>query len=337
MINDLNASLLKLARTHPNIKDIPVLFDVPSREWSSNDKVAVNFHLYDIRENLDRRDTQRQQSELDKDGKVKLSPRPVRLSLSYLVTCWGKAEDQYKLLWSVLETLSANSPIEEDFLEGDLKKQGRVPTQVAQPDGVLQNISEFWSTLGNQIRPSVSLVATLELSPSPRPQVPDVYPVQKSEINLRPGTVALRVRVMDKEKTPVSDAEVSLKGKGPNDRPVELAALPDSSDGYVFRFVPGGTYTLEVKVGDGKCVDPKCHDRGRWLRSGKSGSHYPELRWLWPQVSISDCGRISSHVCRLRRQVSGPGNLHRRVRFHSVSRGVGSLGHPRNHRFRHGG
>ena len=31
MINDLNASLLKLARTHPNIKDIPVLFDVPSR------------------------------------------------------------------------------------------------------------------------------------------------------------------------------------------------------------------------------------------------------------------------------------------------------------------
>ena len=116
---------------------------------------------------------------------MKLSPRPVRLSLSYLVTCWGKAEDQYKLLWSVLETLSANSPIEEDFLEGDLKKQGRVPTQVAQPDGVLQNISEFWSTLGNQIRPSVS--RGRDLGAFPQPQAPGPRRLPSPEIRDQPS------------------------------------------------------------------------------------------------------------------------------------------------------
>lgn len=276
MINDLNKSLENLIKTHPIIvsDQVPVLFDVPSREWSSSHKKAVNFHLYDIRENLERRDTQRPQSEVDDNGKVKLTdgkvkfgPRPVRLSLSYLVTCWAQnSEDEYKLLWSVLQTLTAHSPIETEFLEGDLKKLGRkVPTQVAQPDGVLQNISEFWATLGNQIRPSVSLVATLELPVELKPTHSEAYtnpvPVtKKPEINLRPGTVALRIRVLDEKRTPVSDAEVVLKAKGPNTRSVDLAAPPDASDGYVVRFIPTGTYTIHVEPRDKNKQPPPDQD-----------------------------------------------------------------------------
>jgi Pvc16 N-terminal domain/Carboxypeptidase regulatory-like domain len=274
MINDLDETLkqLLIQKAELDPSEVDISFDIPTRDWSTPvTRPTVNLYLYDIREN-------RQLRELDWDeepsrnGHITRKRLPVRIDVSYMVTCWTSAsEDQHRLLWRVLETFFRNSPLPDDTLQGQMKNLLRpARTEVAQPDGILKNVSDFWGALENQLRPAINVVVTLELDLNQITISPIVFakvtklglPAVAQSTDgteyymraLRPGWEALPVRmggyVRDNKGNPVSGASVRLIRTMPDGSPVQFGpTVVTREDGqYVLENVPQGRYTFVVEA-----------------------------------------------------------------------------------------
>lgn len=167
MIRDLDETLKQLLIRHTPLdpSQVEVNFEIPDREWSTGlAKPTINLYLYDIRENRELRETDWAVEPNGSGGRVRRRS-PVRIDLAYLITAWTRAvEDEHHLLWAVLETLIRNPELPHELLQGELKKQIRpVRLATARGDGVLKDPADFWAALDNQLKPSVNLVATVEL------------------------------------------------------------------------------------------------------------------------------------------------------------------------------
>lgn len=247
-LNDLNETLKKLLLDKVR-SDLAISFDIPTQEWSAHvgQQPTVNLYLYDIRENRELREIYWDRSDPEQ-GKVTFTQRPIQINLSYLVTCWIKATDQQHLvLWQVLETLFHHSPLPVDILQGDLSKLPRpLRTEVAQPDSVLKNVSEFWGALNNQIRPAINLVVTLGLDLSKELTEPVVGDVTKRVVSMH-RLPQLRVMVRDSQQQPLGEASVSLISKDADGIQLWATPLPYPA-GYIFESVAPGNYRLRVEV-----------------------------------------------------------------------------------------
>jgi hypothetical protein len=273
MINDLDESLrqLLILKAGLNPSEVDISFDIPTRDWSTPvTRPTVNLYLFDLRENRQLRENW--YGEEDVTGRVNLKRRPLRIDLSYMITCWTSGtEDQHRLLWQVMETFFQHSPLPDDVLQGDLRSLTHpVRTEVAQPDGVLKNVSDFWGALENQLRPSVALVVTLDLDLEQleiHPLVlaralkfgpPAVQRNEKDRETILPrlepgwevGPVLLGGEVRDKNGHPLAEAAVRLVGKQADGQPVQVGASvkTDRYGRYKFAYLPTGEYTLVVEV-----------------------------------------------------------------------------------------
>ncbi len=274
MINDLDETLkvLLIQKAGLDPSEVDISFDIPTRDWSTPvTRPTINLYLFDVREN-------RQLRELDwdeepaKNGKVTRKRIPVRIDLSYMITCWtSAAEDQHRLLWRVLETFFRYSPLPGDVLQGQMKNLLRpARTEVAQPDGILKNVSDFWGALENQLRPAINVVVTLELDLNQVFDSPMVFagvaklglPAIGRDVSgadyymraLRPGWEALPMRiggsVHDPTGQPVVGANVRLIRTMPDGSPVQFGpTVATGADGrYILENVPQGRYTFVVEV-----------------------------------------------------------------------------------------
>jgi len=247
-LNDLNETLKKLLLDKVR-SDLAISFDIPTQDWSAHvgQQPTVNLYLYDIRENRELREIYWDQSDPEQ-GKVTFTQRPIQINLSYLITCWIKAtEQQHLVLWQVLETLFRHSPLPVDILQGDLPKLRPIRTEVAQPDSVLKNVSEFWGALNNQIRPAINLVVTLGLDLSKELTEPVVGDVTKRVVSMHLLS-QLRVMVRDSQQHPLGDASVSLISKDADGIQLRATPLPAPLAGYIFESVAPGNYLLHVEV-----------------------------------------------------------------------------------------
>lgn len=275
MLKNLNETLrqLLLQTVGPQLANLKISFDIPNRDWSARvgDDPMVNLYLYDIRENLELREMSWDEIART-NGKVMLKPQTVWVNLSYMVTCWTKeTEEQHRLLWWVLETLYRYSPLPVDRLQGDLGKANRsVRTAVAQPNGVIKNVSEFWAALENQIRPAIDLLVTLELdinrelgaaappkglivdmrlwdAPEPAP-LPNAFTTHFFQ-SIGADNSLLFVMVRDSHSQPIA-ASVTLIGPETigQERPLQPTPLPDAVGVYVFTPLAPGSYQLSVEA-----------------------------------------------------------------------------------------
>ncbi|MEU6173324.1 DUF4255 domain-containing protein [Streptantibioticus parmotrematis] len=151
--------------------DIDVSFDAPTRDWAARrNGPALNAYLYDIREDVARR--QRGSVPVRDDRGVVLRRRqpPRWFRLSYLVTAWTKRpQDEHRLLSAVLATLLPREIIPADELPGSLGELGlSVPLAVAGSRTEAQSLAEIWSALGGELKPSLDLMVTV-----PFPAVPE--------------------------------------------------------------------------------------------------------------------------------------------------------------------
>src|SRR5262245_27211647 len=272
MINELDETLRQLLITRGELapEQVRISFDIPTREWSAAVMdPTVNLYLYDVRENVKLRESLWNQETYLNGHQTQLKPRPLRIDLSYMITTWaGGVEDQHLLLWRVLETLFRHSPLPEDVLQGNLRQLLHpVRTEVAQPDGILKNVSDFWGALENQLRPAVNLLVTLDL---------DLNEIVTRELvfarvvkvgqraadrvgvdrrlavpRLGPGWEALPLRVggvgRDAEGAAIEGAAVRLVGVR-DGRPAQVG--PTTRTGPEGRYVlsaPPGEYTLVVE------------------------------------------------------------------------------------------
>ena len=164
MIHDVDESIRTMIKRHAlNGADAEITFDAPTKEWASRrNKPTVDVYLYNIHEDVDHRQVA-YESVRDGNGRVTERRPPPRLfKLSYLVTAWTKRpEDEHRLLSAVLGCFLRHAVVPEEALAPAFAKQ-RFPVVIgiAAPPGEDRSISDVWSALGGELKPSLDLVIT---------------------------------------------------------------------------------------------------------------------------------------------------------------------------------
>ncbi len=164
MIQDVDGSLKALIeREALNGSKVEVAFDAPTKEWASRRSApTLDVYLYDIREDLERREVAYEEVR-DEEGRVLERRAPARrFKLSYLVTAWTqRPEDEHRLLSAILGCFLRYEALPREVLSGYLAD---VPVStlvtVALPPPKDRNISDVWSALGGELKPSIDLVIT---------------------------------------------------------------------------------------------------------------------------------------------------------------------------------
>ena len=265
MLADLNESFRRLLIEKGELDpaQVAVTFQKPPIDPSKPPSEAgVNFQLYDIRENLELRESQ-WDTEMEGSRRVRVTRRPLRMDLKYSITCWAKsAEAEHQLLWHVLETLFRNSPLPDDLLQGALRQlMHPVITKVAQPDGTTGNLPNAG--------PSINLVATIDLDLNEVRSTPLVFArgLKLSPILPEPEPVRSELELAAAQRTweaaplrlgglvlvagghPVGGASVRLLGTHTDGSAMQVGPTvhTDESGHYILATVPPGQYTLVVE------------------------------------------------------------------------------------------
>jgi hypothetical protein len=179
VIHEVDDALRRLVREEVlRGSAVEVALDAPSRDWSARRNApTVNMYLYDIREDLRRR--QRGiVAEQDAQGRVTgRRPPPRFIKLSYLVTAWTqRPEDEHRLLATLLAGLLRCDAVPDRLLTGSLAALGiPVPLTVAQPPPEDRSFADVWTALGGELKPSLDVVVSAPIEPvEPSPVGPPV-------------------------------------------------------------------------------------------------------------------------------------------------------------------
>jgi hypothetical protein len=170
MIEDLDEALRRLlVRELPiNNGEIDIQFNQPRREWSARlSRPTLDLFLYDLRENAKLRHTaQGWEIERRSDGVAVQRRRPFRVDLHYLITAWAtEPEDEHRLLARAMMALFRVPEMPADLLpESLLDQPAPITFKVAQYD-TAQNLTDFWSSLDNELRPAIVCMVTMALNP----------------------------------------------------------------------------------------------------------------------------------------------------------------------------
>jgi hypothetical protein len=262
MIRDLSLTLQAilddpaLGATFPELATAQIVFNPPVETFNPT-QTTIDLFLYDIRENMELRSNEPRRERLN--GQVRMHRPPMRVACTYLITAWpvggtDLALQEHRLLSQVLQVLSRHPTIPNVFMRGQLVGQEPpLPMVVAQTDG-LKEPAEFWTAIGNKLRPSLTVTVTIGMEVSAPVTAPIVI---TEEIRLGERTapdaeaispptrqILFRIggRVTDASNAPVEGSTVTLVGTG-------FAAQTMADGNYTLSGIPAGTYTLRVQSG----------------------------------------------------------------------------------------
>jgi hypothetical protein len=170
MIGDLSLTLKQILGD-PNLPEplhlAQIAFDRPTDPYSPGQR-TVNVFLYDIRENVELRSNEPIIERHNGQATIRLPP--LRVACSYLVTAWPAGVtgeelvlQEHELLSQVLQVLARYPTIPDQFLQGSLKGQEPPLPMVALHPDALKNLSEFWTSLGSKLRPSLTVTVTISM------------------------------------------------------------------------------------------------------------------------------------------------------------------------------
>jgi hypothetical protein len=174
---------------------IDIALDAPTRDWAARRNApTINAYLYDIREDVNRRQRGQLPVRDDRDIVVKRRQPPRWFRLSYLVTAWTKQpQDEHRLLSAVLATLIPRELLPPSELPGSLAELGMtIPVSVAGIQTESRSLAEIWSALGGELKPSLDLVITAPFPAYPEydagPPVTEGAAVRMSALDGTTGT-----------------------------------------------------------------------------------------------------------------------------------------------------
>lgn len=165
MIHEVDDALRRVMRAEAvTDNDVEIALDAPTKDWAARRNVpTVNMYLYDIREDLRRRQ-RGLLNEYGEDGRVASRHLPPRyVKMSYLVTAWTqRPEDEHRLLSSLLVTLLRYDALPPEVLTGSLAALGLpVPMTVALPPPEDRAFADVWTALGGELKPSLDVVVSV--------------------------------------------------------------------------------------------------------------------------------------------------------------------------------
>lgn len=194
---------------------VEVAFDAPTRDWAARRNApAIDAYLYDIREEVARRERGAIAIRDDRGIVLRRRQPPRWFRLSYLVTAWTKRpQDEHRLLSAVLATLLPHEMLPPEELTGALAELGlSVPLTVAAAHTDSRSFAEIWSALGGELKPALDLTV---VAPFP------AYPEYDAGPPVTEGA-GVRIRGTDG----------SLEGSAERyHRPRHLAAREDAASG----------------------------------------------------------------------------------------------------------
>jgi hypothetical protein len=262
MINDLSETLRailddpKLAATLPELAAAQVGFDRPTEQFNPS-QTTVNLFLYDLREDMELRSNEPIVERLDRQARIKRPP--LRVACSYLLTAWpvGGGElplQEQKILSQAMIVLSRYPTIPAAFLKGGLAGQEPpLPMMASRGDG-LKNPSEFWTAIGNKLRPSITIVVTIALDVFATEMAPlvitsDVRVGERTSPNEQKLTAQtnqdlfrISGQITGADKAPLAGAVVTLKNTG-------FRSVADAEGHYSFGPLAKGSYTVRAQAG----------------------------------------------------------------------------------------
>jgi hypothetical protein len=262
MIRDLSLTLQAilddpaLGTTFPELAAAQIVFDRPVETFNPT-QTTIDLFLYDIRENMELRSSEPTLRRLN--GQVEIQRPPLRVACSYLITAWpvggtDLALQEHRLLSQVLQVLARYPKIPAPFLRGQLVgQQPPLPMMTAQTDG-LKEPAEFWTAIGNKLRPSLTVTVTIGMevfAPVTAPMVitEEVRLGERTapdEEVISPPTRQIFFRVgglvTDASNAPVAGAMVTLVGTG-------FVTQTEADGRYTLGSIPAGTYTLRAESG----------------------------------------------------------------------------------------
>jgi hypothetical protein len=264
MIRDLSLTLQAilddpaLGTDFPELAAAQIVFDRPTDTFNPT-QTTIDLFLYDIRENMELRSNEPSYERLN--GQTRIHRPPMRVACSYLVTAWpvGGADlalQEHRLLSQAAQVLSRYPKIPDSFLKGKLVGQEPpLPMMTAQTDG-LKEPAEFWTAIGNRLRASITVKATIGMDvfpPDPSPPFTVTTAVIRLGERTGPGEEKISLptqltsfwiggRVTDAGNAPVADALVTLVGTG-------LAARTGDDGNYTLGSALAGPYILRVQSG----------------------------------------------------------------------------------------
>ncbi len=165
MIYEVDEALRALIRRDALAgSDVDVVLDAPTKDWASRRNApTVDLYLYDIREDMRRRERGRI-NEYDGRGRVKGRHLPPRwFKLSYLVTAWTqRPEDEHRLLSALLECFLRHDAVPPDLLGAPVRDLGLpVAVSVGLPPPEDRAFADVWSALGGELKPSLDVVVVV--------------------------------------------------------------------------------------------------------------------------------------------------------------------------------
>jgi hypothetical protein len=244
MIDLVDRALATIVKRHAlNGSSVAVSFDAPTKSWAGRQNSPVlNLYLYDIREDLERREVAYEQTRNEEGQVVARRAPPRRFTLSYLITAWTqRAEDEHRILSSTLEAFLRFESIPADALEGPLSET-RYPIhmRIAMPPADERSISDLWTALGGELKPSLDLVLAMpfevdrsaEVGPpiveEPRVKVVDMDSDGGPEHH--PASPGRRKRVPKPKEPRIVEEELTGGTKESPGRTVRARALPQRWD-----------------------------------------------------------------------------------------------------------
>jgi hypothetical protein len=163
VIHEIDDALRKLVERELAGSGVEISFEAPTSDWAARrSSPTVDLYLYDIREDRDRRNMALEPVR-DDAGVVVGRRRPPRMfKLSYLVTAWTqRPEDEHRLLSTILACAIRYDVLPRDILSGTLLEQPlNMPVTVALPPPEDRALSDVWTALGGDLKPSLDLVIT---------------------------------------------------------------------------------------------------------------------------------------------------------------------------------
>jgi protocatechuate 3,4-dioxygenase beta subunit len=253
MINDLSLALKELLRsvaknepqTFPLLQGKEIEFARPDKDYKPKANGSVCVFLYDIRENRELRSNE--PLRVNSNGQPAIARPPTRVVCSYLITAWpaeAVGDDlnllEQQLLSEVLILLSRYPTIPVDALGGKLANPEQPvppPMITAQAEG-LNNISEFWTAIGSNLRPSLNVKATIAMQVSP-PEAEAKRPTERILREDKPARLPVKGQVNDEKHVPIKGARIAIVELG-------LSTTSDRDGQYAFSDVPIGKYNLSI-------------------------------------------------------------------------------------------
>ncbi|GLY69041.1 DUF4255 domain-containing protein [Amycolatopsis taiwanensis] len=165
MIPEVDEAIRALIRTEA-VPDaaVEVVFDAPTKDWAARRNApTVNVYLYDIREDLRRRQRGLVNSYAEDDSIAARTLPPRYFKLSYLVTAWTqRPEDEHRLLSSLLLGFLRHEALPPVTQTGELARLGlSAPMTIALPPPEDRAFADVWTALGGELKPSLDLLISV--------------------------------------------------------------------------------------------------------------------------------------------------------------------------------